>query len=125
MSVNEIQIGGSHYKSVLQHWDFVVNHNVSYLIANATKYLTRWRKKNGVQDLEKAGHYVSKALELYRAGTDVMTSTAGVADCYSFCKTNGLDTRETLAFTLLSAEGANDNELVHALEIIDELKAAA
>lgn len=28
-----------------------------------TKYLTRWRKKNGVQDLEKAKHFLDKFIE--------------------------------------------------------------
>lgn len=62
--VNKIQVGGSHYKAEgLQHWDIVDEYDVSYLAGNATKYLTRFRRKNGVQDLHKAQHYIAKMIE--------------------------------------------------------------
>jgi Protein of unknwon function (DUF3310) len=63
MSVNETQVGGTHYQSSYQHWDFVIDTNLHYLYGCATKYLSRWRQKNGVQDLEKAIHYIRKAQE--------------------------------------------------------------
>ena len=61
---NTRQVAGDHYQSTLQHWDVIIdNYGPSYLIACATKYITRWRKKNGVQDLTKADHYVQKLQE--------------------------------------------------------------
>lgn len=63
MDANDKQIGGQHYKSALQHWDIVDTYEVPYLEGCATKYLSRWRKKNGAQDLEKAKHYVEKLIE--------------------------------------------------------------
>lgn len=64
MSSNDIQIAGNHYqKRDYQHWDFVCDVNLHYLIGNATKYIARWRDKNGVEDLRKALHYISKAVE--------------------------------------------------------------
>lgn len=60
---NERQIGGSHYRASIQHWDLIEDHRCGYLEGCATKYLTRWRKKNGRQDLEKALHYAEKLLE--------------------------------------------------------------
>lgn len=63
MDVNGIQIGGNHYKVEYEHWDLVCDTNLHYLLANATKYIYRWRKKNGIQDLRKASHYLSKAIE--------------------------------------------------------------
>ncbi len=68
MKVNKRQVGGDHYQSSYQHWDLIAEHGVGYLEGCATKYASRWRKKNGVQDLEKAVHYVDKMLELCRAG---------------------------------------------------------
>ena len=60
-TVNEIQIGGSHYKNGgVQHWDLIDDYGVGYLEANATKYLARWRKKDGLRDLEKCEHYLRK-----------------------------------------------------------------
>lgn len=67
MSANDKQIAGSHYKAKdgKQHWDICVEKRVPYLIGCATKYLFRWKDKNGIQDLEKALHYVEKTVETY------------------------------------------------------------
>lgn len=69
-SANERQVGGEHYKSSTgyQHWDWVTDLNLNYLVGNATKYISRWRKKNGLQDLDKAMHYVDKLIERVEAG---------------------------------------------------------
>lgn len=67
MNANSRQVGGSHYQSAYQHWDMVEDHNVGYLEANAGKYLVRWRKKGGIQDLEKARHYLVKLMERVKA----------------------------------------------------------
>lgn len=66
MQANENQIGGSHYKSTYQHWDWVTEAEMPYLIAQITRYVSRWRKKNGIEDLEKAAHYMQKLNEVHR-----------------------------------------------------------
>jgi hypothetical protein len=64
VSANEMQVGGLHYsKWTYQHWDFVIDVGLHYLIACASKYVTRWRDKGGLQDLEKCLHYLMKATE--------------------------------------------------------------
>lgn len=63
MGANERQVGGGHYSGEYQHWDFVEDAGLRYVPGNATKYVARWRKKNGRQDLEKAIHYLDKAIE--------------------------------------------------------------
>lgn len=68
MSSNSTQVGGTHYKVAYQHWDYVLDNQIPYLEANATKYITRWRKKNGLEDLRKARHYVEKLLEEVEQG---------------------------------------------------------
>jgi len=60
--VNSHQVGGVHYKTPIEHWDFVVACSLNYLEGNATKYLTRSHKKSGLQDLQKSLHYVSKLI---------------------------------------------------------------
>lgn len=61
---NERQVGGAHYQTkTYQHWDWACDIDLHYLLACATKYVARWRDKNGVQDLEKACHYLEKAME--------------------------------------------------------------
>lgn len=66
LSANDVQHGGEHYQrsGTIQHWDFVHHHRLDYFQGNATKYLTRWRQKNGIEDLKKAKHYCEKAVEL-------------------------------------------------------------
>jgi hypothetical protein len=64
MRANDMQVGGSHYKGrATQHWDVIDRNGIGYLEGVATKYLCRWREKNGLQDLEKAEHYVVKLME--------------------------------------------------------------
>lgn len=61
MEVNEIQIGGDHYRKKYQHWDFVCDTGMPYLLGCATKYVARHQDKNGIEDLQKAIHYLEKA----------------------------------------------------------------
>lgn len=63
MSANNT--GPGHYKDkAIQPWDFVVSNNLGYLEGNVIKYITRWRQKDGVQDLRKAKHYIEKLIEM-------------------------------------------------------------
>lgn len=64
-SANNKQVGGSHYKSrAIQPWDYIAGNNIPYLEGCAIKYLSRWRDKGGVADLEKAKHYIEKLIEM-------------------------------------------------------------
>jgi hypothetical protein len=63
MNANTMQIGGNHYRSGIQHWDLMDDYRVGYLESAATKYITRWRNKDGVKDLQKALHFVKKLAE--------------------------------------------------------------
>jgi len=37
---------------------------LGYFEGNVVKYISRWRKKGGVADLEKAKHYVELLIEM-------------------------------------------------------------
>jgi hypothetical protein len=68
--IDQQQVGGTHYatpqeKLHLQHWNVVIAYQIPYLPATATKYLWRWAKKNGIEDLKKSKHYVQKMIETY------------------------------------------------------------
>jgi len=53
------QVGGSHYKDMpIQPIEYIHANGLGFLEGNAIKYITRWRTKGGVQDLEKARHYI-------------------------------------------------------------------
>ena len=60
----ETQVGGDHYKLMkIQPLEFIMANNMSYCEANVVKYVSRWRSKNGVEDLRKARHYIDLLIE--------------------------------------------------------------
>jgi hypothetical protein len=64
---NEKQVGGTHYKKEggEEHWDRVWRlYGRGYFIGCITKYLERYPEKNGIQDLQKAKHFLDKLIEL-------------------------------------------------------------
>jgi hypothetical protein len=62
---DDTQIGGSHYKDkTIQPWDYIIANDLGYLEGNVVKYISRWKNKNGVEDLKKAQHYLSKLIEV-------------------------------------------------------------
>jgi hypothetical protein len=62
---NEEQVGGEHYKNkAIQPWDYIVSNNLGYLEGCVVKYVSRYKEKGGMQDLEKAAHYLQKLMEV-------------------------------------------------------------
>ncbi len=52
------QIGGNHYtKFAIQPYEFISKNNLSFFQGNVIKYVCRYLKKGGEQDLEKIKHY--------------------------------------------------------------------
>lgn len=69
-TANEYMIGGNHYKSETgeEHWDRVWRlFGSGYFIGCITKYVERYQKKNGIEDLKKAQHFIQKLIELEEA----------------------------------------------------------
>jgi len=63
-ALNE-QVGGDHYsKLAIQPVTYINANGLSYLQGNVIKYVTRYKDKNGLQDLEKAKHYIDMLIEL-------------------------------------------------------------
>jgi hypothetical protein len=66
MSANNKQVGGEHYKRyAVEPWDFIIQNNLSYLCGNVVKYVVRADDKGGVQDIDKAIHYLEKMREQF------------------------------------------------------------
>ncbi len=60
------QVGGDHYSAEYQHWDWVTELRMCYLLGNATKYVSRHRRKGrSEEDLRKAVSYYRKMIELW------------------------------------------------------------
>jgi hypothetical protein len=59
------QVAGSHYKDLaIQPAEFIHKNGIGYMEGAVIKYLTRWRNKNGVEDLKKARHYLDLLIEM-------------------------------------------------------------
>ena len=72
MSALEKQTGGNHYKKCsIQPIEYIHANNLPFIEGNVVKYITRWRDKNGIEDLKKVIHYVELLIELetHNAGT--------------------------------------------------------
>jgi len=64
-TVDTRQVGGDHYtKLAIQPWEVIERNGMGFFDGNAVKYLMRYKAKGGVQDLEKARHYLDKLIEL-------------------------------------------------------------
>ncbi len=65
MNPLEKQVDGNHYKDLkIQPIEYIFANNIGYMEGNVIKYVTRWRGKNGLADLEKAKHYIEMLIEL-------------------------------------------------------------
>jgi len=65
MSALNKQVGGSHYKDFsIQPVEFIQKNGLGFCEGNAIKYLCRWKEKGGIQDLQKAIHYVELLIEM-------------------------------------------------------------
>ena len=59
------QVAGNHYKDLpIQPVEYIHANALGYFEGNVIKYISRWRKKNGIADLEKAKHYIELLIEL-------------------------------------------------------------
>lgn len=118
MSANEIQIGGEHYKSTFQHWDFVRYLNLGYFPAQITRYVQRWRKKNGLEDIDKSLHYIDKFIE-----EEGKRHTEHLTLLDEFMKTHKLQEHERIVFNMLVNYQLGDIDRLHeARDAIKELR---
>ena len=63
-----VQVGGSHYKDLkIQPVEYIHANGIPFIEGSVIKYVTRWRVKNGIKDLEKARHFIDLLIELENA----------------------------------------------------------
>lgn len=64
-----VQIGGQHYKSMtIQPLEYSMANQLDACQHTIVKYVTRFREKGGVQDLEKAKHVLDILIEMETNG---------------------------------------------------------
>ena len=60
------QVGGNHYQDFpIQPIEFIMKNSLSFPVGNIIKYVCRFDKKNGLEDLNKAKHYLEILIESY------------------------------------------------------------
>lgn len=60
------QVGGDHYKKyAIQPTEYCEKNNLSFAEGCIVKYITRWRDKGGLKDLDKVIHYAEILKALY------------------------------------------------------------
>ena len=68
MSALNTQIAGGHYKSLrIQPIEYIHANSIPFAEGSVIKYVTRWRDKGGIADLEKAKHFLELLIELEQA----------------------------------------------------------
>lgn len=61
----DTQVGGDHYKKqAIQPIEYIEANNLGSHEANVVKYVSRWKDKNGVEDLKKAKWYLERLIEI-------------------------------------------------------------
>ena len=59
----ENKINPSYYGSAVDVIDFCQRNNLDFMQGNVIKYVTRYKEKNGIEDLEKAKEYIDRLIE--------------------------------------------------------------
>ena len=57
----------THYDLPIPPIDFIEANGIGFIEGNIIKYVCRYRKKDGLKDLEKARHYLDMLIEKERA----------------------------------------------------------
>ncbi len=117
---NSRQIGGDHYAKEWQHWDFVEDWGLGYLECVATKYLCRWRQKDGLKDLEKALHYIDKLIDRHKNNQRMPKACVSFKAIRKFSKIQNLDIPEETALGTL-CRWSDICDLYGARDIVERL----
>lgn len=122
VSANDIQYGGDHYKKArIQHWDFVVDNNLGYLEGCSTKYLSRHQDKNGLEDVQKAEHYIQKILEKHLQDGYRNGFTGEPQDIHSFIEGTSMDGYSATVFFMV-CWWRGEEDLLCALDNLPGIK---
>ena len=67
-SALDVQVGGSHYKNLaIQPMEYSMANGLDACQHTIIKYVTRFRDKGGIGDLEKARHTIDMLIEFEQA----------------------------------------------------------
>ena len=89
------QVGGSHYKDMaIQPMEYSMANKLDACQHTAIKYVTRFRQKGGIQDLEKAKHVIDMLIEFEREKLAATASVAKKPEGWHGCGNVGMEASE-------------------------------
>ena len=59
------KINPDYYTKGIETIDYIISHSMNYLEGNLVKYVTRYKHKNGLEDLLKAKWYLDRLIKNY------------------------------------------------------------
>ena len=63
-SPKDVQVGGDHYKAMaIQPFEYITANGIAFAEGSIIKYVSRHRRKGGVEDLKKARHFLDLLIE--------------------------------------------------------------
>lgn len=69
---NKKQVGGNHYNNkAIQPIKYILANNMNFCEGNVIKYITRYKEKNGIEDLKKAKQYIDFLINQYESKKDI------------------------------------------------------
>ena len=66
----EDKINPSYYRKNIEVTDFILEYDMGFAEGNVVKYVTRYKDKNGVEELKKARWYLNKIIEIEEKNED-------------------------------------------------------
>ena len=62
------QVGGNHYTSMaIQPAEFILANNLGKYEGDVIQYVTRWKSKNGIEDMQKAQQAIQIIIDYHRS----------------------------------------------------------
>jgi hypothetical protein len=62
------QVGGNHYNMNISPIQYILANDIGFIEGNIIKYVTRYKNKNGLEDLKKAKQYIEILIEHIEKG---------------------------------------------------------
>ena len=120
------QVGGDHYKKLgVQPVEFISAINANFFQGNVIKYVTRYKDKNGIKDLEKAKHYLELMKELKPQTDTKLHGDYIMVAIVNYSTSNNLGTLETDIIIATAyknrEESISDENIDIAIGLIDDL----
>lgn len=115
----QVQVGGDHYKNrAMQPIELITKTRCTFIQGCIWKYITRYKEKNGKEDIQKCIHYAQLAIQLKDNGQLGYRKLDIVRE---YCKVNNLS-KEQEAVIMLTAYDSYQRVIDECKVMLEEYK---